>query len=451
MSDHGLTIGWPTGLLALAVACAGCRGPESPADGAELSNKAGEAVAVPVIHPERATLERSTTQPATVHADHQAEIFAKAAGYLEELRADIGDTVEAGQVLGIIGVPELDRSVERQEAEIRRLEADERRADAEVELAGADIEAAAASLEQAKADVDRARAHREAARSELERTRGLVDEGAVTPRLLDETQRRYEAASADAASAVAAVTTAEAGVDVARAARDAAVARAETTGAETAVARKALEELDATRSFATLKAPFDGVVIDRQVDPGDLVRNIQAAATGGDQPPLFVVAKLDRVRVQVPLPEDDAPLADVGDPVAVTLRALLGRRLEGAISRLARGLDPSTRTMLVEVDLPNPELDLMPGMFGEATVILERREGLVLPAGAVRYDEVGRSYVYLVDAEDRIRVVDVATGLDDGNRIEIVGGLAGDERVVGPMIDRLDEGQRVRVAPPKQD
>ena len=436
-------IGWLLAALAL-VPFVGCRGPEAPAAAAMPDQGDAEGPTVPIVRPERMELRDSTTQPATVHPDHRAEIHARVAGYFEELKVDIGDAVEAGQVLGVVSVPEMRRSMERQEAVIRRLEADERRASAEVALAGAEVDAAEASLERSRAEIDRAEAQLKGVQAELDRVEGLVAEGAVTSRLLDETRQRFESSRAEKAAVEASLTSARADVAVAEASRAAAEARAETSEAESAVSRKELEELETMVAFATLLAPFDGVVTDRQVDPGDLVRDSRGSS-GGDRPPLFVVAKLDRVRVRVPIPENDAPRADVGDGAEVSFRAIPGRSFEGVVSRVARGLDPSTRTMLVEIDLPNPGLELLPGMYGEATITLERTEGLVLPAGTVRFDESGRSFVYVVDDEGLVRIVDVEAGMDDGTRIEITKGLDGSERIVAPTIDRLEEGQRVRV------
>ena len=102
--------------------------------------------------------------------------------------------------------------------------------------------------------------------------------------------------------------------------------------------------------------------------------------------------------------------------------------------------------MLVEIDLKNPAGKLIPGMFGQATILLESRpDQVALPAGVVRYDKEGRSYVYVVDNDATIRVVDVVTGIDDGHQIEITSGLTGQENVVGPLLHRLSDGQTVNV------
>jgi RND family efflux transporter MFP subunit len=150
--------------------------------------------------------------------------------------------------------------------------------------------------------------------------------------------------------------------------------------------------------------------------------------------------------VRVAVPERDAPLADPGDSALITLQALPGEELRGHVSRVAGALDETTRTMLLEIDLPNPDGRLLPGMFGQATIQLEPpRERLTLPANAVRFDEQGKSYVYVIDAASEVAVVDVETGLDDGQQIEITAGLLGSERVAGPSLKRLRAGQRVDI------
>ncbi len=122
-----------------------------------------------------------------------------------------------------------------------------------------------------------------------------------------------------------------------------------------------------------------------------------------------------------------------------------GRRIAGKVARVAGSLHAGTRTMQVEIDLPNDDQALLPGMFGEVTIVLDEHEALVLPASAVRHDEAGNSHVYVLDGDDRVQVVDVSTGLDDGREIEITGGLEGGERVIGSTIGRIRPGTMARV------
>jgi HlyD family secretion protein len=402
-------------------------------------------IAVSTVNVEQTNLTRTTTQPATVHAYFTAEISAKTTGYLSKLNADIGQSVARGEVLAVIDVPELSRQRQAKLATIRRLEAEEKRAAAEVAVAQASYESYQAMVEISKADVNQAEAYVTAGHTEFQRVGDLVRQKAVADRLLDEATKKYEAAEAQQTAAGAAVEAAEAQLALSRAKQGAAEADLEVARATTDVARRELDELDELIKYTQLTAPFDGVVTERHVDPGDLVGSTHSGSNDAVSP-LFVMAQLDRVRVRVAVPERDAPLAGVGDAADITLQALPGQILHATVSRIADVLDEQTRTMLVEIDLPNPDATLLPGMFGQATLVLEERpDRLTLPASAVRHDEKGRSYVYVIDADNQVQVVDVVAGLDDGKRIEIVSGLNGNERIVAATVGRLKAGQKVRV------
>lgn len=431
------------GVLAMVFVC-GCQDTAVP-DAKAAQSQENDDVTVKVVRPERKTIKRTTTQPATVHAYHQAEIYAKVAGYLTELHADIGSEVEAEDVLGIIAVPEMEKAREKQQATIARLQADEKRHEAVQHLAAANVKAAAAARDQANADIKKTDAQLTADAAEHKRVQELVANKAVAARLLDEALKKLESSQAAKTSALAAFESSKANVLVAE--QKVAVANADRLAAleETKVAQKQLEEMDAVMSYATLKAPFKGVVIARHVDPGDLVRNIQTASDAS-RPPLFTVAQIDKVRVRVAVPENHVPLANKDDPVTLRLRSMPHRSLDGKINRIARALDTSTRTMLVEVDLRNPDGDLLPGMYGEATITLaEKANALMLPAGAVRYDEKGHASVYLIDANNTVQIISIQVGIDDGKQTEITSGLPDNYRVVDSMVGRLTEGQRVRV------
>ncbi len=296
-----------------------------------------------------------------------------------------------------------------------------------------------------KAEVGKAEAGLVAARVELARVTDLVKQKAIADRLQDEAQERLDAAIAERAAAEAAVGSSKAELTLAAAQGDAAQADVEVAKAMTDVARRELDELDELIKFTKLTAPFDGLVTQRSVNPGDLVRNTQSGS-GKSGSPLFVITKLDRVRIRVPVPERDAPLASVADVAKITFQALPGIVFEGEISRVAGVLDEQTRTMLVEIDLPNPDGRLRPGMFGQATITLAPpSDTLTLPANAVRFDEQGNSYVYVVDSSNQVAITEVQTGLDNGQHIEIISGLDGNERIVGPLLGRLKPGQTVSV------
>jgi RND family efflux transporter MFP subunit len=424
----------------------GCPAVEQHATGSP-ANPGGsdDTITVKTLAPEKTTLRRTTTQPASIHAYYQAELYAQIGGYLEALNADIGQEVDADAVLATIAVPEMVKSRERQEATIRRLQADEKRAAAEVTVAEANAKSAQAALEQARAEVAAADAQLKAARIEHERVDELVQNQALAERLRDETVKRYESAQASKAAVESAVVSADAELGVAKAKLEAAQADLATTQARTEVAAKELEEIDAQMAYATVYAPFQGIVTERHADPGDLIRNAPSSS-GPDSPPLFVIAELDKLRVRITVPENHTPWVDEGDLVTLSVPALPDRQFEGQVDRIARSLDKSTRTMTVEADLPNPDYALLPGMYGEATIELtEKPDALVLPAAAVRFDEEGHSRVYLVDQNNNVEVVDVTTGVDDGKQIEILSGLDENARVIDATARRLAPGQPVKI------
>ncbi|MHC4876453.1 MAG: efflux RND transporter periplasmic adaptor subunit [Planctomycetota bacterium] len=428
--------------IAVAAFSSGCNQVESSAEAKSTSDL---APVVQVVTPTRTTITRVTTQPATVHAWHEAEIHGRVAGYLAELKVDIGDNVSRGDVLAQIDAPELKTASQKQEAVIRRLLAEVQRSQAAVKLAEADVQSSEAMASQTAADVGATVAELTAAKSEFDRVRDLVNSMSVAARLLDEAQQKYEAAAAKKSSAEAALASARAAVVVSR--ERAAVARASMTAAqaEAEVARKTLEEQNIMLGYATLTAPFDGVVTARNVDPGDLVRKTDAAGSGAKHS-LFSVAQVDQVRVQIALPENEAAIANVGDAVSLRVRALPGQTFNAKINRIARRLDESTRTMLAEVDLPNEDGLLLPGMYAEATITLqETPNSLALAATAVRFDEAGNSTVCIIDGNSKVKVVAVATGFDDGKQIEILGGLEDTARVAAGQLEKLEDGQKVRV------
>lgn len=211
---------------------------------------------------------------------------------------------------------------------------------------------------------------------------------------------------------------------------------------DTARARQA--EIEAAMNYATIEAPFDGIVTSRSIDPGDMVYEA-SSPKGGDQP-LLRVAKLDVIRVKTYVPERESAWVDTGDRATVAFDALPGTVFAGEIARIAGALDPGTRTMLVEIDLPNGDGRIRPGYYGQARLVLESRQrALALPSTAVRTDQ-GSSYVYIVTQDDSARQVQVELGVNDMDWIEVTSGLTGNERVVtGPVVERLADGTAIRV------
>lgn len=389
-------------------------------------------------------VQQTSRQPATVHAFNRAEIRARVSGYVAEVKADIGDVVNAGDMLAVIAVPEMEMQKQVLAARVTRQKAEEARAEAGVGLAAANVEASEARLQQAAAEVSRSEAVLAAAESEFSRTSDLVERRSLESRMLDEVRQKRDAARASRQAMMSAITSAKAEVMVAQARLTSAKTDIDAAKAETQVAMKQLEQLDVLVNFATLKAPYSGIVTARSIEPGNLVR--EASEVGGGKP-LYVISDVSRVRIHVPIPEADAAIINPGDKVNLRFPSFRGEEsISASVTRRTGTLDAATRTMLVEVEIPNPDGRYLPGMFGEASIELSNKTGLnMLPARAVRFSKTGDAYVYVVGDDNKVKITDVSTGYDDGNSIEVTSGVTAGQLVVDAHRKRLQDGQAIEL------
>lgn len=205
--------------------------------------------------------------------------------------------------------------------------------------------------------------------------------------------------------------------------QDVDVAEAATQGAKHLV-----DQRMALRDYTKVRAPYAGIITARFADPGALIQIATASSAGAI--PLFTIMDLDTVRVYTNVPQDDSPWVVPGTTKAsVIVKGLEGRSFTGTVTRSTLALDPSTRSLLVEIDLPNPDHALRPGTFVEVSLGLrEIPDALVLPPQAVISGPKGKS-VFIVEAS-RAKSVPVQTGISDGRWIEVTSGLSGDEEVV---------------------
>ena len=230
----------------------------------------------------------TTSQPATVHPFFQADIISKVSGYIEDVFVDIGDAVKAGDPLCQLSVPEMEKQREQINAKQQRLLAELKRAEAAVTVAIARIRSSEAEAEEAASNIQQVEARLVANKAELKRVVGLVERKAVTIANLDEAQASNDVSEAAKISAEAALRSAQAKKEIAVAEREAAEAEVATAQARHAESIKEGEELDAMLQYTTLRAPFDGVITSRSVDPGDFVTGI-SQAHGLLRRPLFHV------------------------------------------------------------------------------------------------------------------------------------------------------------------
>jgi len=211
--------------------------------------------------------------------------------------------------------------------------------------------------------------------------------------------------------------------------------------AAVAVAEAGRARLQAMMDYSVIRAPFSGIVTERFVDPGAL---IQTAANTRQATPLVTVMNMTRVRVYAHVPEGEVTHVKKGTPAVLVVDALEGRRFDGPVTRITSALDPATRTMKVEIDIPNQDGALLHGMYGMVTLSLGDRLGAMTLPGASLMSDGGQSFVLSVE-NDVIVKRPVTTGMDDGEVVEILSGLEGDERLVIIIGDRsgLTEGMRV--------
>jgi len=265
-------------------------------------------------------------------------------------------------------------------------------------------------LQQARAQENTARANEELARLTAEREAKLVATNAVS-------RQEYD----NAVSALAA-------------------RRAETASAAANVAR-----LVQLVGFERIDAPFDGTITARNTDIGQLV---DAGSTAGPGRELFRMAATGRLRVYVAVPETESGSARPGAAVDLTVAERPGRRYRGVVARTADAIDPVTRTLRVEVDLDNPQGEILPGAY--AQVHLQRQDAaaaMLLPASALLFRAEGPR-VATVDASNRVTLAPVTLGRDYGTEVEVLAGLRPGDRVIDSPPDAILDGQTVRVAPP---
>ncbi len=262
-------------------------------------------------------------------------------------------------------------------------------------------------LYQAEAARVQAAASAALAKSTAERWQSLREKDAVTQQDLDERVSAYSQAQANLAAA------------------------------EANVAR-----LRSLQGFNKVVAPFDGVVTRRDVDVGDLVD----AGNGGAGKALFSVAQVDPLRLYVYVPQAYAHLVKVGDAVTVTLAERAGEEYRGTIANTARAIDTSTRTMQVEIRVPNPRGELIAGSYVQVSLpIRTGGSALEVPSNVLLFRPDGPR-VALVDGGGRVRLAAVRLGTDFGNSIAILSGVSADDRIILNPADSITDGDIVTLA-----
>ena len=430
------------GLVAAVAGYSWYRHAERPAH-ARAAEGAGHRAGLPVdvAHPRAGGIERSTTQAASVHAFEHASLYAKVSGYLQVQNVDIGDRVKLGQLLAVVEDPEIDKVVEQNEAALRQAEARVGVAREKIGSAEADKAAAEAMVDQTNADVAAKQSNQDLQRKQLSRIEELVRRQAIEAKLRDEQQDRFEVATADLGVARATVLTARAQVLAKAALVSKARADLAEAEADVAIARANLDRAKVMQAYTQITSPYDGVVTLRSFHRGDFIRS----ASGGGGVPLLAVARTDKVRVVVPIPDTDVPYLNRGDAATFQVVALPGRTFGGVVTRYAESEDPQSRNMRTEVDLENPDDLLREGMYGRMTVTLQGATtgAMTIPSsGLVSQSSKGVGSVFVV-RDGKAHKLDVQVTKDNGVEAEVLGGLTPEDQVITRYIGTIGEGTAV--------
>lgn len=386
-----------------------------------------EPPSVDVVKPQKGAMAQITVQTGSVHAE-SVHLLAKVSGYMKMQSVDIGSRVKKGQVLAVVDVPELEKTVEKNAATVDLYKARVKQMKAKVTSARADREASLAQIVQAEANAKAASAWVSFRSRQYLRMNELFKLKSIDEKLVDEAKERYEAAIESESAAKAAIVTSKANATSADAKIQLAEADVSEAEAQVKVAEAEMGKSEKQLEFARIIAPFDGIVTQRTLFPGDFVRS---AGEGGNPMALFTVQPTDPMRVVVYIPDSAVELADIGDPAIVEISAL-HEKFPAKISRMAYSEDPQTRLMRVELDLPNPKGRILPGMSGPVTITLDRaKDKLSIPSACLVADK--RFDAIYVVRDGKAHLTRVMLGIDNGERVMIRSGLKdGDQVIVSP-------------------
>lgn len=342
----------------------------------------------------RSPSSASLVLPGNIQAITEAPILARASGYVKQRFADIGDRVKQGDLLAEIDSPELGQ---------------------QVAVARATLQQVTSAADQAQASLEQGKATEQLNKVTSERYLNLVERGAVSRQDADNFRTQYEAQRANVAALEKAVLAAKGSI-----------------GAAAANLNRLLE----VQGYTHVKAPFDGIVTVRNVDTGALVNEANTL--------LYRIAQIDRLRIYVNVAQSDATSIRQGMAATIQIPDLAARSFKGTVSRTASALDPNTRTMLAEVQVPNPQGLLLPGMYAQVNFETPRISPPLIIKGDALVIRTEGPRVAIIRPDQTVHFQEVQLGRDMGDTIEILSGLeAGQQIIVNPG-DSAVEGAKVK-------
>jgi membrane fusion protein (multidrug efflux system) len=398
---------------------------------ARAVTRARPDVLVGVLSPTRRDLDVKLTFTADILAAQQAAIFSKVSGYIRRIHADRGDFVKAGQLLVEVDDLELQATVQQARAALLTGEAG-------LEVARSTLEGQRANLENQRANLAKARAVADNDARQAQRLKTLYERGLVSA-------TDYENARTTAESSGASVRAAEAQLRVAEVQVTTQESQVRLSQAQVETHRATLHLAQTNLANTRLTAPFAGYISQRNLDNGASV-SAQSAGTSTTSVGILVLQDIEIVKLQIEVPERDIARVAVGAPATVTADPYRGQTFTGKVVRVVHSLDPRTRTMGVEVDIPNPDRKLKPGMFARAEVLVEtRKAALTVPVEVLRVGEARPSVMVVRNGVAEPVVVEL--GLSDARFIEVRQGLGEQDQVILEGKDLVKPNQKVRTVP----
>jgi RND family efflux transporter MFP subunit len=360
-----------------------------------------QAVTVAVARVTREDLANNLVIAAEFRPFQEIDVHAKVAGFVKSILVDVGDHVAKGQLVAVLEIPELRDELQQAEASVRMSQEE---------------------IQRAQGDLERAESAHDVAHLSSSRLVAVVNTrpNLVAQQDIDDAQGRDRVAEAQVAAAKAGLAAAREQLEVSKATQ---------------------EKAKAMLAYSQITAPFGGVITHRYADTGSMIQ--AGTASQSQAMPLVKLSENHLLRLIIPVPESAVPKIHLGTPVEVRV-SVLSEPFQGAVARFADNLDLSTRTMQTEVDVPNPRLELVPGMYANATIRLDqKRRVLTVPVQALDRKE-SQVTVFRVNAESRIEELPVTLGLETPARAELTSGLKENDTVVVSGRSQLRPGEAVK-------
>jgi RND family efflux transporter MFP subunit len=358
-------------------------------------------VSVGVVKVIRKNVGRTLTVSSELVPFQEIDVFAKESGFVKDLNVDYGSRVQKDQVLATLEIPELQLQVKEDDAAVKN---------------------ATAQIPHAQEELNRVQAQQKVLQLQYDRLNGVsqAKPGLVAQQEVDDSQGKALASAAQVEAAKSNLQSAESVLAAAEAKR---------------------EHDQALFDYAKITAPFAGVVTQRFANLGTLMQAGTSSSTQAQ--PLVRLSQDDLYRLVIPVPESYVKFIHLGDPVSVNVPSL-SRTFPGKVARFSVDVREDTRTMHTEVDVPNPGRILLPGLYAEATITLEKKDdAIAVPLQAVDQDN-NQTSVDVVDSSGKIERRQIVLGIQTPTDAEVLSGLQEGELVVVSDRSGLKAGQTVQ-------